>query len=116
MLSFHAAARLGRSAQPCIRVAQATLERQNLLDFAVRNELQRLPNLLGNQVLFAIRLDNLDEPLCVGRRIGPANDTVVRQQDRVVLLDKGNHGLGKCLCAGSLIGRHRHRSHKHLVL
>ena len=65
---------------------------------------------------FAVGVDHLDIPFRVGDRVGPADDAVIGQQNRIVIFDKGKHGLGKGAGSWSFIGRQGDRPDKYFLL
>src|ERR1035441_866993 len=81
--------------------SHSPLDEQQLIDLAIGKEVERPADLLGDEVGLAIGLEGLHQPLGMSDRIGPADDAVIAEQDGVVILDKGQHRLGKGLGAGS---------------
>ena len=91
------ALRLGDTAQTGVWEAHAPLQSQNLLNLMFWNRLQGLADLLGDEEGLAVVFKDLHQPLGVGDGVGPADNAVVGEQDGIVPLDKGPHGLGKSL-------------------
>jgi hypothetical protein len=87
-----------------VRKSQATLESQDLIEFVVRDGNKGFSDLAGDDADFAIGLEDFDEPFGMSDAVGPADYPVVREQDRVVILDEGEDGFREGLRTGSFKG------------
>jgi len=80
--------------------SQVALEVEDLVEFVLGNGDERLADLAGDDAGLAIRLEDLDQPLCMGDGVRPADDSMVGKQDGVVILDEGEDCLREGLRAG----------------
>src|ERR1035438_9590432 len=61
-----------------------------------------------NQKSPAVSLKHFGVPLCMGNRVSPADDSVIREQHRVVRFHEWQNGLGKRSRAWSFVRRDCH--------
>ncbi len=100
------------------RVGQAELllDRQQVRRLVIRNARDRNAELGRDHQRPAVRLDHLGIPFGVRDRVRPADDPVIGEQHRVVMLHERYHGFGKLLRARSFVGRHGAAADEDVVL